>query len=175
LRAFAATGIFALRVGGGPLFIVCMETELEGQLRCLISELAACHGLELVEVQYTPRGPRHRLKVLLDRKGGVTIGECARFSRGLSRSLDRRDLFPHSYVLEVSSPGVGRLLRTEQDFARVEGRKVRMRMQGGEVIVGVVKSASDGTVTLQLADGSFHLADLLKLQHARADVSLKKR
>ncbi len=152
-----------------------METEFEVRLRCLVSELAACHGLELVELQFTPRGPRRRLRVLLDRKGGVTVGECARFSRDLSRSLDRTDLIPHSYVLEVSSPGVGRLLRTEQDFARAEGRKVRMSMQDGEIIVGVVKSASDGTVTLQLADGRVHLVDLLRLKQARVDVSLKKR
>jgi ribosome maturation factor RimP len=146
----------------------------EEQLRELVLETADLHGLDLVELQHVAHGGRVRLRVFVDRRGGVTISECARLSRALSRALDKEGLVSHSYVLEVSSPGVHRPLRTERDFARVEGRKVRVRTDDGEVMVGVASSTSPGTLNLTLPDGTVRALDLEHLEHAALEVSLRK-
>jgi ribosome maturation factor RimP len=144
-------------------------------LRALVEDTASLYGLQLVELKFVPRGPRWRLRVFVDRKGGVTVRECASVSRELSRSLDAEQLISHPYVLEVSSPGVDRPLRHRRDFALVEGRRVEMHMRGGEVLRGKVVSTSDEVVTVRLPDGELRRAELGQVERAALDVSLKGR
>lgn len=144
------------------------------QLRELVEETADLHGLDLVEFQHGAHGGRQRLRVFVDRRGGVTVNECARLSRELSRALEAEGLVAGSYVLEVSSPGVHRPLRTEKDFARVEGRKIRLRTDEGEVMVGVAASVREGRLSLVLLDGTVRAVELSRLEHATLELSLRK-
>lgn len=125
----------------------------------LARQAAARHGLDLVDVSVRGSGPRTRVRVLVDRKGGVDVETCRAVSAALSRSLDEADPLPDRYVLEVSSPGIDHPLETRRDFERVEGREVvvHYRPQDDERVLqarGKVVAASDEVVRLTLAGES---------------------
>ena len=84
-------------------------------------------NLELVDVEYKRTGREALLRIFIDKQGGVTLDDCADFSRELSVILDVEDLIPCEYNLEVSSPGLDRPLKNESDYARFVGRLVKVR------------------------------------------------
>jgi len=106
--------------------------EILQQVGQLVQPIAARLGLEVVDVQLAGEGSRHTvLRILMDRPdGGITLDECAQVNEALSRQLDLYDLFPSSYTLEVSSPGLDRPLKTDQDYRRFAGRRAELTTYG---------------------------------------------
>ncbi len=106
--------------------------EILQQVGQLVQPIAARLGLEVVDVQLAGEGGRHTvLRILMDRPdGGITLDECAQVNEALSRQLDLYDLFPSSYTLEVSSPGLDRPLKTDQDYRRFSGRRAELTTYG---------------------------------------------
>ncbi len=134
-------------------------TRLSEDLLARLGRLAASEGVELlaVEVGGTARKPVVRL--LLDREeGGVTLADCESVSRQASVLLDAHDPFPGAFTLEVSSPGIDRKLYNEKDFARFEGRAVRVRMRPGwpapRVIDGILEGRTDGVIRVRDRSGA---------------------
>jgi len=80
-------------------------------------------GFELVDVEYVKEGSNYYLRAYIDKEGGITIDDCELVSRELSDLLDAEDFIPEAYYLEVSSPGLGRQLKKEKDFARSIGKR----------------------------------------------------
>jgi ribosome maturation factor RimP len=85
-------------------------------------------GLLLVEFSQVRTGRRILLRVFVDRPGRVTVGECARLSKSIDEVLENEDRIEGSWVIEVSSPGVGRLLESDADWKRVVGRRLRIEL-----------------------------------------------
>ncbi|MGD2124734.1 MAG: ribosome maturation factor RimP [Desulfobacteraceae bacterium] len=85
-------------------------------------------GFELVDVEYLSTYGRWVLRLYIDKEGGVTIDDCARVSGEIGDLIDVKDLVPHQYILEVSSPGLDRPLKKEKDFMRAVGKKIKVRM-----------------------------------------------
>ncbi|HHW44396.1 MAG TPA: ribosome maturation factor RimP [Desulfotomaculum sp.] len=83
-------------------------------------------GLELVDVEYVREGGQWFLRLFIDKPGGVTLDDCQWVSERLDKILDEADPIPHSYRLEVSSPGIERPLKKPGDFQRFRGRLVRL-------------------------------------------------
>jgi ribosome maturation factor RimP len=101
------------------------------QIEEIVRPIAVRLGLETVEVTVSGEAHRTVLRVLMDRpEGGITVEECARVNEALSRQLDLYDLFSHPYTLEVSSPGLDRLLHSDTDFRRFAGKKVEIKTLG---------------------------------------------
>ncbi len=86
-------------------------------------------GMELVEVEYLVDRGRWTLRVYIDKSGGVTVDDCAQVSGEIGVLIDVDDLVPQKYVLEVSSPGLDRPLRKQEDFDREKGKKVKIRLK----------------------------------------------
>ena len=78
-------------------------------------------GFELVEVEYVKEGSSWYLRAYIDKPGGITIDDCEAVSRKLSDQLDEKDYIEDAYILEVSSPGLGRPLKKEKDDNRSLG------------------------------------------------------
>lgn len=95
---------------------------LTQQVEEMAQPIARRMGLEVVDVEVLGEGPRTVLRVVVEGPQGVTVEECAQVSEVLSRQLDLRDLIPHAYTLEVSSPGLDRPLKRDADFDRFAGR-----------------------------------------------------
>src|SRR5438876_12193453 len=103
-----------------------VKLEVRDEVRRLAFPLAEDAGYELVDVEQAVVG-RHRIvRVLLDKPGGITVGDCARFSRRLSDCLDMNQVVPGSYQLEVSSPGIERPLRTLEAVQRFSGQRAAL-------------------------------------------------
>ena len=132
-------------------------------------------GFDLVELRVGGTRSRPLLDVRMDHKDlqKVTVDDCARASRALEERLDSDPtLFGDRYVLEVSSPGMERPLRTEGDWRRFTGRKANVKCAalGGRVEVEIVGVEEDaGAVRLRLRDvkGDEHLLGLAEVDEAR--------
>ena len=85
------------------------------------------NGFELVDVEYVKEGGSWYLRAYIDKPGGIAINDCELISRALSDKLDEEDFIEDSYILEVSSPGLGRPLKKEKDFQRNLGEEVEVR------------------------------------------------
>jgi ribosome maturation factor RimP len=100
--------------------------EIVGRVTCAVEPILRESALDLVDVEFHPSGKRWLLRIYMEREGGVSIGDCERVSRDLSRVLDVEDIIDHPYVLEVSSPGLTRALKKRADFERSKGKSCRI-------------------------------------------------
>jgi ribosome maturation factor RimP len=102
------------------------DTSTIEEIRTLVASAVEPLGLEVVDVIYRRQGRRSRLRIDIDRAGpgGVGIDDCRQASHAVETLLDRADLVNGSYVLEVSSPGLDRPIRSDDDVRRNTGRRV---------------------------------------------------
>ena len=100
--------------------------EIFSELKNIIGEHLKAQGLNLVDLIYRYEGRGLVLRVLLDRpEGGISLEECARLNTEISELLDEKDVLNARYIMEVSSPGLDRPLKTRSDFLRCIDRRVR--------------------------------------------------
>lgn len=123
----------------------------------LVKEIIINDDLEIVSVEYLKEGSNWVLRVYIeDREGNLSIEDCTRISRALSDKLDEEDFIDDSYILEVSSPGVERPLRDEEDYNRFKGRKVYIKtyapLNGKKEFTGTLEGLVDDTVNIILND-----------------------
>lgn len=90
--------------------------------------ICAEHGVRLWDLVFLKEGADWVLRVIIDKDTPVEMDDCANVSRALSRLLDETDPIEQSYLLEVSSPGIDRLLRTDEHFACYMGKTVRAKL-----------------------------------------------
>jgi ribosome maturation factor RimP len=93
----------------------------------LIQPLINQHQFELVDVEYVKEGGSWYLRAYIDKPGGITVDDCEVISRALSDLLDEQDFIEDAYILEVSSPGLGRPLKKDKDFARSIGEEIEIK------------------------------------------------
>lgn len=128
----------------------------EGELQRLAERVAHETGVELVEVSLRGAGSARVLRVDIDRAGprGVDLDDCQRFSRSLGTALDESELIASTYHLEVSSPGIDRPIRSDDDIRRNTGRPVRVLTddpgQGRRCHRGRLLGAHDGFLLLEV-------------------------
>lgn len=124
------------------------------RLEGVVSPILWTLGLELVEVLCVGHGSRSVVRVLIDKPGGVTVGDCEKAHRALGPTLDVADPFPHPYTLEVSSPGLDRPFRRTRDYQRAIGKevslKLRQPLEGRWRVTGQLAEADDLTVVLSI-------------------------
>ena len=106
--------------GGGSV----TET-LRERLIALIEPVVERLGFELVELEHG----HGQVRLFIDGPAGVNLDDCATVSREVSRLLDAEDPIPHAYTLEVSSPGLDRVLRTRAHFDRFRGAQVFVELK----------------------------------------------
>src|SRR5687767_6515649 len=119
-------------------------------LQALLEETLAGLGYELVDLERPGRG--NLLRIFIDKAGGINVDDCALVSHHLNRLLPVEGVAYER--LEVSSPGLDRLLRKERDFVRFAGHKARVRlrvpMDGQRNFVGVLRETRAGKVQLDI-------------------------
>lgn len=116
------------------------------------------NGFELVDVEYVKEGGNWYLRAYIDKPGGINVDDCEMVSRELSDILDEKDFIDEAYILEVSSPGLGRPLKKEKDFKRSLGQEVEIRtyrmVDRKKEFTGIFKDYDKDTVTIEMEDGS---------------------
>ena len=116
------------------------------------------HGFELVDVEYVKEGSNWYLRAYIDKPGGITVNDCETVSRKLSDILDEKDYIDDAYILEVSSPGLGRPLKKEKDFKRSLGEEVEIRtyrmIEKQKEFTGILRAYDETTVTIEMENGT---------------------
>ncbi len=145
--------------------------EVREEVRQLAQPLAEEAGAELVDVEFATHGSRRVVRVLLDRPGGVTVGDCAAFSRRLSDCLEMNQTVPGRYDLEVSSPGVDRPLRSLEAMGRFAGQRAAIELreprEGRRNFAGELLAPEAGRAGLRLEDGGTYWFEWVEVKSAR--------
>jgi len=128
------------------------------------------YGLEVFDVHYRRESRGWVLRIVIDNPVGyVSIRQCELVSRDLERFLDSENIINRSYILEVSSPGLDRPLRSEKDFIRFTGKLAKFIFKDGRVIIGRIRGYENGVV--KVLDGKvLKDIDVKDLKEARLEV-----
>lgn len=115
-------------------------------------------GLQLWDVQFVKEGPAWYLRILIDKPGGVNIEDCEAMSRAVDPLIDELDPTEHEYYLEVSSPGLGRALKSDEHLAAYIGRPVYIKLirpddAGIREYRGPLAGFTDSEITIQTEAG----------------------
>ena len=133
-------------------------------------------GVDIVDIELAGNARRTVLRIFLDKPGGVTLEDCEKFSRSLSAVLDVEDPISSRYVLEVSSPGLDRPLRTRRDFQISTGKLARIvtreKIAGETLLIGRILSANEQSVTV-VVEGSKEVSiPFEQISKARLEIEL---
>jgi ribosome maturation factor RimP len=150
------------------------RSEYEKRTEELLAPILAQHGFELVDVEFVKEGSTWYLRSYIDKPGGISIDDCEVVSRALEALLDQEDFIKEAYVLEVSSPGLGRPLKKERDYVRAMGQRVEIRtykiINHEKEFTGVLQAYDDQSVTIIPDDGEqemvFQKADIALIRMA---------
>ncbi len=131
-------------------------SNIETKVEQLVTEILKNHSeIELVDVEYVKERDWY-LRIYIDKSGGIGLDDCQKFSEEFGKVLDREAVINGSYILEVSSPGLDRLLKKERDFVRERGKKVDVTFyapfNGKKQIIGVLTGFDGTTLTLDDID-----------------------
>ena len=139
----------------------------------LIGPIVGRHGFELVDVEYVKEGGSWYLRAYIDKEGGITVDDCEAVSREFGDKLDEEDFIEESYILEVSSPGLGRPLKKEKDYARSMGKRLEIRtfrtIDRRKEFYGILAAYDENSVTIETDEGerlTFQKTDLALIRLA---------
>lgn len=130
----------------------------EQKAEALLLPIVEANNFELVDVEYVKEGSSWYLRAYIDKEGGININDCELVSRAFSDLLDQDDFIEDAYILEVSSPGLGRPLKKEKDYIRSMGKELEIRtyraVDKQKEFYGILKAYDDNSVTICQEDGT---------------------
>lgn len=119
----------------------------------LLKPITDACNVEIYDVEYVKEGSEWYLRAYIDKPGGVTIDDCESVSRALSAKLDEDEFIEEAYILEVSSPGLGRVLKKEKHFLKSIGSEIEIKtykpIEKEKQFVGILTSYQDDTITIK--------------------------
>ena len=136
----------------------------------LIEPVVEGMGYEVVDIEFRPHPTDGLLRIFIDKPGGIQLEDCEEVSKQVSGVLDVEDPIPGQFNLEVSSPGLERPLRKQQDFIRFAGEKIKIKLsvptlEGQRNFTGKLMGMQDEEVILQ-ADNETHYFPLDSIDKA---------
>lgn len=146
-----------------------IETMISQEVEAIIKGTA----LELVDVEYV-REKNWYLRVFIDKEGGVDLEDCQAVSEKLSKVLDEKDPIQENYLLEVSSPGLDRILKKNKDFIRYAGRMVDIHFfqpYNGkkDMVAELVKKDENGNLVVSV-EGNTDILDMKTISQVRLHI-----
>lgn len=143
---------------------------IEERVENLIKKNVEDLGYELYDVQYAKEGKDYFLRVFIDKQEGIDLEDCEKVSNEVNPLLDEADYIKEMYFLEVSSPGVERIIRKEKHFETALGKEVEVKLfkpiEKQKEFVGVLQNWDENTVCLQINEN--------EIQIERKNISLMK-
>ena len=127
---------------------------IEDQVQNLLEPIIVELGYELYDVIYAKEGKDYYLRIYIDQEDGIGIEDCEKVNEAINDILDEKDLIPDSYFLEVSSPGLERLLRKEKHFLKNLGKEVTIKLyrpvNKKREFTGILKSFENNKIALEV-------------------------
>ena len=129
---------------------------IEERVEALILEKVNELGYELYDVEYAKEGKDYYLRVFIDKASGIDLNDCEKVSDGINELLDEADYIKEQYFLEVSSPGIERILRKEKHFNDNIGNLIELKLfkplNKEKKIIGILKKFNEEFITVQNED-----------------------
>lgn len=130
----------------------------EQKTKKLLEDILQANNFELYDVEYVKEAGNWFLRAYIDKEDGITLDDCELVSRELSDLLDKEDFISDSYILEVSSPGLGRQLKKDKHFERSIGEEVEIKLYKAidkqKEWVGILTDFNSDTLIIQIDDQS---------------------
>lgn len=127
--------------------------DYESRTEELLAPIAEVNQVEIYDVEYVKEGSDYYLRAYIDKPEGVNILDCENVSRALSEALDKADFIPDAYILEVSSPGLGRTLKKDKHLEKSLGEEVELRLykpkDKQKEFAGILKAFDENSVTIE--------------------------
>ena len=131
--------------------------EIENKTEALLKPIAEKNEVRIYDVEFVKEAGQWYLRAYIDRDGGVDINKCVDVSHELSDALDEHDYIDEEYILEVSSPGLGRQLKKDRHFENSLGQEVDVKLykalDGTKEFTGNLKSYDSDTITIETPAG----------------------
>ncbi len=128
----------------------------EAKTEELLLPIAQANDVEIYDVEYVKEGSDYYLRAYIDKEEGVNITDCEKVSRALSDALDKEDFIPDAYILEVSSPGLGRTLKKDKHLQKSIGMEVELKLfkaiDKQKEFAGILESFDAENITIVEAD-----------------------
>ncbi|MCM1089029.1 MAG: ribosome maturation factor RimP [Muribaculaceae bacterium] len=125
----------------------------ESKTEALLLPIVERFGVEIYDVEYVKEGSEWYLRAYIDKPEGVTINDCENVSRALSEEMDREDFIEDAYILEVSSPGLGRTLKKDKHLEKSIGEEVEIKtykpIDKQKEFQGILRSFDADTITIE--------------------------
>jgi len=132
-----------------------VQTALDNLVKSTVEGL----GFILWGYEYRPHGESALLRIFIEKKEGISVDDCALVSRQIGAALDVEDIIPVAYILEVSSPGMDRVLFSEEQYQAYIGDKIkirtRTRIEDRRNFKGLLVSANESIVTVKVDNEDF--------------------
>ena len=126
---------------------------IETRTEEVLAPIAEANGVEIYDVEYVKEGSDWYLRAYIDKPEGVNILDCENVSRALSDNLDEEDFIDDAYILEVSSPGLGRTLKKDKHLEKSLGEEVELRLykpkDKQKEFAGILKAFDENSVTIE--------------------------
>ena len=133
-----------------------MQYDIEEKTREIIKPLVKIRKISIYDILFLKRGRYGVLRIYIDKPGGVTVGDCARISREISMVLSVEDFIDEPYTLEVSSPGINRMLRTKEHFVQNVGNDITVHTEepigGQRNFSGRLEDVDEGDIIIRSKD-----------------------
>ncbi len=148
-----------------------MFEQYHKELTEFLEDLTPTLHCELIELIIRQKGKVLHVEAIVDKEnGGINLDECSAVNKQLARYIDEKNLIAEDYVVEVSSPGLDRPLKTQKDFKRVKELEVRFHLkdmiEGKKEHMGIVKEVADNAVTIETKKAAVIEIPLEKIQKA---------
>ena len=104
------------------------RSDIVSTVEAMVTEITDAKGLETVDVEYVKEAGQYYLRIYLDKEGGISLDECEEVSREISPKLDELNITEDNYYLEVSSPGIDRVLKRDKEFVKYKGKDVDIKL-----------------------------------------------
>ena len=127
--------------------------KIEERVEELIKDKIENIGYSLYDVEYAKEGPNYYLRIFIDSPKGIDLEDCEKVSNEINEKLDEADYIKEQYFLEVSSPGVERILRKDIHLEQNIGKQVEAKLfkkdeNGSKNYIGELKKFNEETVTI---------------------------
>ena len=128
---------------------------IEEKVEKLIKSKIENIGYELYDVEYAKEGKDYYLRIFIDKNGGIDLNDCEKVSNEINEILDQADYIKEQYYLEVSSPGIERVIRKDSQLEKNIGVEIQVRLfkkddKGKKEYVGTLKSYNKDDITIEL-------------------------
>lgn len=134
---------------------------IEERVESLLTKTIEDLGYELYDVEYTKEGKEYFLRIFIDKAEGIDLNDCERVNNSIDTLLDQADYIKEQYFLEVSSPGIERVLRKDKHLENNLGSLVVIKLfkpiEKQKIIQGILKEFNKDTLTIETEDKNFEI------------------